>query len=65
ILLSDCRATDEADPVPIARLLPELLILSPDEDSDAAVELARAVGARQAELAYAGMVPDLLDRWLS
>ena len=64
VLLSDCRATDEQDAVPAAMRLPELLILSPAEDSDEAAELARRTGSRQAELASAGDAAAILDRWL-
>ncbi len=46
ILLSDCRATEPGDAVAAARCLDELVIIAPDGDSDEAVELAEAVGAR-------------------
>ncbi|MEJ7799796.1 MAG: VWA domain-containing protein [Ilumatobacter sp.] len=46
ILLSDCRATEPGDAVAAARGLDELIIIAPDGDSDEAVELAEAVGAR-------------------
>jgi len=60
VLLSDCRATDEQDPVPAAAALPELLVLSPADDSDAAEDLARRAGARWAALPGAAAAPELL-----
>lgn len=46
VLLSDCRATEPGDAVAAARALDELIIIAPEGDSDEAVELAEAVGAR-------------------
>ena len=60
VLLSDCRATDEQDPVPPAGALRELLVLSPADDSDAAQDLARKAGARWAALPGAAAAPELL-----
>jgi Mg-chelatase subunit ChlD len=60
VLLSDCRATDEQDPVPAAAGLDELLIVSPADDSDAAEDLARRAGARWAALPGAAAAPELL-----
>jgi Mg-chelatase subunit ChlD len=60
VLLSDCRATDEQDPVPPAAALPELLVLSPADDSDAAEDLAQRAGARWAPLPGAAAAPDVL-----
>lgn len=65
VLLSDCRATDEMDPVPAASALDELVILSPADDSDAAVDLAARAGARQAGLTSSTTAPEVLDRLLS
>jgi tRNA C32,U32 (ribose-2'-O)-methylase TrmJ len=45
ILLSDCRATVEGDPV-AARGLDELVIVAPEGDSDEAAAFARRAGAR-------------------
>ena len=64
VLLSDCRATDEQDPLPAARALPELLVLAPAGDSDAAEELARRAGARWAGLSGAADAPRLLAQLL-
>lgn len=50
VLLSDCRATDDRDPVPAASALAELIILAPREDTDEAAALAAASGARWAAL---------------
>lgn len=46
VLLSDCRATDDDDPVPAATRLPELLVLAPADDHDQAKDLALRAGAR-------------------
>ena len=45
ILLSDCRPTEAGDVLTAAGELEELAIIAPAGDSDAATELARAVGA--------------------
>lgn len=60
VLLSDCRATDEQDPVPAACALPELVVLAPAEDSEQAQELARRAGARWAGLSGAADAPRVL-----
>ena len=66
VLLSDCRATDERDPVPAARGLDELLVLAPAGDTEQAEDLARRSGARWAALSGAADAPralaQLLDR---
>lgn len=64
VLLSDCRATDEQDPVPVARGLPELVVLAPAGDSDQAAELAARTGARWTALAGAGDAPRALAQLL-
>ena len=64
VLLSDCRATDEQDPVPAASALPELVVLSPAEDSEQAEELARRAGARWAGLTGAADAPRVLAELL-
>ncbi len=46
ILLSDCRSTEPGDVIGAARTLDELIVIAPEGDSDDAVELAEAVGAR-------------------
>jgi Mg-chelatase subunit ChlD len=62
ILLSDCRATAGDDPVVEAASLTELWIVAPAGDSEAAEELARAVGARCATVAGPSSVPAALAR---
>ncbi len=64
VLLSDCRATDEQDPVPVARGLPELVVLAPAGDSDQAQELAARAGARWTTLAGADDAPRALAQLL-
>ena len=46
ILLSDCRPTSGEDPTTAARTLDELVIFAPEGDTEDAVDLARATGAR-------------------
>lgn len=65
LLLSDCRASEGVDAVPAARALPELVVLSPYDDSDQAQELARASGARWAPVRGPSEVPGLLDALLA
>ena len=60
VLLSDCRSTDEQDPVPAARALPELVLLPPADDSDEAAALAGRAGARWLPLAGAAAAPAAL-----
>jgi Mg-chelatase subunit ChlD len=66
VLLSDCRATDGEDPVPVGARLPELLILAPAEGSEQAADLAARTGARWAPITGASDAPaallDLLTR---
>ena|SRR5579859_1652345 len=52
ILLSDCRSTNEDGAADIARLIPELIILAPADDSDQAAHLARQSGARWAPITH-------------
>jgi Mg-chelatase subunit ChlD len=65
VLLSDCRATDEQDPVPAARGIAELIILAPRGDHEQAAALAAASGSRYAAMDGADNVPDLLDELLA
>jgi Mg-chelatase subunit ChlD len=60
VLLSDCRATDENDPVPAACALPELLILAPADDYEQAADLAAHSGGRWAAMAGAADAPAAL-----
>ncbi len=65
ILLSDCRATDDQDPLPAARAQDELLILAPADDSDHAGEFARAAGARLVAIATVAEAPAALAEGLA
>jgi Mg-chelatase subunit ChlD len=65
LLLSDCRATDEQDPVPAARAVDELIILAPAADDDEARRLAGASGARVASAESVLDVPAALNRLLA
>lgn len=60
VLLSDCRATDDHDPVPAARGVPELLILAPESDHEQAAELAAHSNARWAPVAGPSDAPGVL-----
>ena len=64
VLLSDCRATDDVDPLPAARALDELVVLAPASDDEEALALARAVGARAGSIAVLDDLPRLLDHLL-
>lgn len=48
VVLSDCRATVDGDPVAAGRLLDEVVVIAPDGDSDEALVFARQCGARMA-----------------
>ncbi len=61
VLLSDGRPTAGPDPLPAARQLDELLVLAPAGDAAQARELARAAGARLAELSGPSDVPRALQ----
>ncbi len=64
VLLSDCRATDGADPLPAARALDELLVLAPADDCVEAAEFAAAAGARWQPMTDAADAPAALARLL-
>jgi hypothetical protein len=64
LLLSDCRVTDEQDPVPAARALDELIILAPAGDDDDARRLARQSGGLVAAVGSLPDVPAALNRLL-
>lgn len=64
VLLSDCRATDDEDPVPAAARLPELVILVPAEDSEQAADLATRTGARWSPIRGAADAPAALTALL-
>ncbi|MBP2365413.1 VWA domain-containing protein [Pseudonocardia parietis] len=60
VLLSDCRATDDQDPVPVARRIPELIVLAPAADHEQAAELATRSGARWAPIEGPSDAPAVL-----
>jgi len=64
VLLSDCRSTDEQDPTPVARGLPELVLLPPADDADEAAALATRCGARWLPLTGAAAAPSALRELL-
>lgn len=64
VLLSDCRATDDEDPLPAAAGLEELLVLAPADDCAEAAEFAARAGARWEPMADAADAPAALARLL-
>jgi len=60
VLLSDCRATDDEDPLPAARACGELLVLAPAEDCEHAARFARQAGARWRPMSGAAAAPAAL-----
>ncbi|MEO9139257.1 MAG: vWA domain-containing protein [Jatrophihabitans sp.] len=65
VLLSDCRATDDEDPVPAAAAIPELLIIAPRDDTEEAAALADASGARWATMDTVDAAVTVLNDLLS
>ncbi|RZT86842.1 Mg-chelatase subunit ChlD [Pseudonocardia sediminis] len=65
VLLSDCRATDDQDPLPAAARLPELLVLAPAEDTEQAEDLTRRTGGRWAPIAGAADAASALTELLA
>ncbi len=64
ILLSDCRATVDGDPVAAAAGVEELMIIAPEGDSDEAEAFARRVGARLTTVSGPSAVADAIARLL-
>lgn len=64
ILLSDCRATVDGDPVAAAGGLDELVVIAPEGDSDEAEAFARRTGARLTTAAGPSSVADAIGRVL-
>lgn len=64
VLLSDCRATVDGDPVAAAVGLEELVVIAPEGDSDEAEAFARRSGARLTTVAGPSTVADALSRAL-
>jgi Mg-chelatase subunit ChlD len=65
VLLSDCRVTDDVDPLGAARALDELLVIAPASDDDEARRFAGEAGARMESLAVLADLPVVLDRLLA
>lgn len=65
ILLSDCRATVDGDPLEAARALDELVVVAPAGDSDEAEAFAKRVGARLATASGPSGVVEALAAVLS
>ena len=64
MLLSDCRATVDGDPIAAARGLDELAVIAPDEDAEEAGAFAAAVGARFTTVTGPADVPEAIGRVL-
>jgi Mg-chelatase subunit ChlD len=64
ILLSDCRATVDGDPLAAAGGLDELVVIAPEGDSDEAEAFARRTGARLTTAAGPSSVADAIGRVL-
>ena len=64
ILLSDCRATVEGDPVAAAAGLDEILVVAPEGDSEEAEAFARRVGAKLVTVSGPSSVADAIARVL-
>lgn len=65
LLLSDCRATEEAEAVAAASGLQELIILAPADDVDAAEQLARVSAGKWSPVDAVLDVPRLLNRLMA
>ncbi len=61
VLLSDCRATVDGDPVAAALGLEELVVIAPEGDSDEAEAFARRAGARLTTVAGPSAVADAIS----
>lgn len=64
ILLSDCRATVDGDPVAAAAGLSELLIIAPDGDDEEARAFARRTGAKLTTVSGPSAIADAIARIL-
>ena len=64
VLLSDCRATEEGDPVTAAKGLEELVIIAPKEDDEEAVAFAARTGARLVTIDGPSEVPEAITQAL-
>lgn len=61
VLLSDCRPTDDEDPLPAARAIPELVILAPAADDVEARAFAARAGARVGTVEHILATPTVLE----
>lgn len=64
VLLSDCRVTDDIDPVPAARGISALTVLAPESDHAEARRFAAETEARFAVLDSVDALPELLEELL-
>lgn len=64
VLLSDCRATVDGDPVAAAAALDELVVVAPESDADEAMAFAAHVGARLSTVSGPSAVAEALTRAL-
>jgi len=64
VLLSDCRATVDGDPVAAAGGLTELVVVAPEDDSDEAYAFAARTGARCLTISGPSQVAEALTRAL-
>lgn len=64
LLLSDCRATDDEDPLPAAAACDELLVLAPAEDCEEAERFAALACARWRPLSGPAAAPTALRELL-
>lgn len=61
VLLSDCRPTDDEDPLPAARAIPELVVLAPASDDAEARAFAARAGARVGTVEHILATPTVLE----
>ncbi len=65
LLLSDCRATVDGDPVAAAAGLDELVVIAPDEDAEEAATFAAAAGAAFTTVAGPSGIAEAISRVLA
>lgn len=65
LLMSDCRATDDEDPLPAALALPILRIVAPFEDSDEAAAFAAKTNARWAAPETIAQLPSVVRQLMN
>ncbi|WP_228799781.1 vWA domain-containing protein [Nocardia farcinica] len=64
VLLSDCRVTDDVDPIPAARGVPDLAVIAPGSDPAEAQRFAALADARVAVLDSVDGLPEVLESLL-